>query len=95
MATYTLAAIEENLSDYADYEEQASISRARSFITWAKRWLIQQPQNQQDTGQALTMNPVQVQALLASAQRYVAENATATSNLTAPVRQFSVENFRD
>lgn len=92
---YTLATIEENLSEYADFEETESLSRAKSFVTWAKRWLIQYPKNQEDQHSVLTMSPDKVNVLLESAQRFVAEHAAANSNTNSRVRYFSVENFRD
>ena len=60
--TYTLAEIEAELSDLADYEELASVSRAREFVTWARRWLSQQPRNQEAENSVLTMSPEEVSA---------------------------------
>lgn len=95
MATYTQDEIEENLSDYADYEQLASVDRAKWFVVWARRWLIQFPANREDQHNVLTYSTVEVRRLLEAAQAYVAQNDQATSNANSSVRFFSFENFRD
>lgn len=94
MATYTLAEIEEQLSDYADYEELADVSRAKSFVTWANRWLIQYPKRQEDEDSVMEYSLEFVNGLKASAQRFVSENAAASGGTNARTRFISLENFR-
>ena len=40
MTTYDLSDVENDLIEYADFEETVSVSRAKLFITAAKRWTI-------------------------------------------------------
>lgn len=89
MAAATLETILDNLNDYSDYEEVASVSRAKSFITAAKRFL-QLPNSQGDQGSSLGYDQASVRELLQHARAYVAANDT-TSSTNAGVRFFSFE----
>ena len=98
MATiYTLAEIESQLADLADFEEVNSVSRAKSFVTWARRWLIQYPRRQEDELSVLEMDPQSVRSLLAQAELFISQSPPGGSGSggSAGVRYSSFENFRD
>lgn len=89
MAAASLDTILDNLNDYADYEEVASVSRAKSFITAAKRFL-QLPSSQSDQGSSLGYTHASVEKMLQHARAYVAANDTVSNTRNARVRFFSV-----
>lgn len=92
--TYTLAQIEAELSDLADFEEENSVTRAKSFVTWARRWLIQYPRRQEDELSVLEMDTNAVRALLAQALAFVSASPSSDGSGSS-VRYSSFENFRD
>ena len=91
MAPIDVDQIKTDLVTYADFEEQGSVSRAKSFVTAAKRWLVLTPQMAGSDGRTLTMSHSEVSKLLTRAQNYVDANDTASSG-TSKVRHFSFEN---
>ena len=94
MAAATLSEILDALNDYSDYEEVASVSRAKSFVTAAKRFL-QLPSSQADQGSSLQYTHASVEKMLQHARAYIAANETPTNAKSAPVRFFSVgSDFR-
>lgn len=72
-----IADIEADLIDYADFEEVGSVSRARLFITAAKRWLILRAESASNQSSSLSIGKSYVEQMLKRAQDYVAANATA------------------
>lgn len=78
MAAATLIDILDALNDYSDYEEVGSVSRARSFITAARRWL-QLPSSSSEQGSAMGYTPAVIQQEISTARAYVAANDTSSS----------------
>lgn len=91
---FAIADIEADLIDYADFEEVGSVSRAKLFITAAKRWLILRPESASNQSSSLSMSKSVVVDLLKRAQNYVAATATAANGGSGGVRFMSVERFR-
>lgn len=89
MAAATLSEILDNLNDYSDYEELGSVTRAKSFITAAKRFL-QLPNSQADQGSSMGYDHASVRELLQHARAYVAANDESSST-NAGVRFFSFQ----
>jgi hypothetical protein len=93
MAAATLSEILDALNDYSDYEEVGSVSRARSFVTAARRWL-QLPTSSSEQGSAMGYTPAAIQQEIATARAYIAANDTSTAGNGA-VRFLSArEGFR-
>jgi len=88
-----IADIEADLIDYADFEEVGSVSRARSFITAAKRWLILRADSASNEGSSLSIGKAFVESMLKRAQDYVAGTAT-NGNASSRTRFLSTEGFR-
>lgn len=80
--TYTIEQIEQTLLDNADFEEAGSVSKAKSFVTSAKRWLILRPNSAASAGNSLTLNSAQVEAMMHRAQEFIAANDTTGSSRT-------------
>lgn len=94
MATHTLESVEASLLDYSDFEEVGSVSRAKSLITAANRWLVLSPQSSSNAGSSLSFDTDGVKELRRRAQQYVAANAT-TNGASDSVRHLSIcEDFR-
>jgi hypothetical protein len=72
-----IADIESDLLEYADFEEVASVSRAKSFITAAKRWLILRPTSASNQSSSLSMDTTKVESMLKRAQDFVAAGTPA------------------
>jgi len=90
-----IADIESDLLEYADFEEVASVSRARSFITAANRWLIMRPESASNQSSSLSIGKDKIEALLKRARDYVAANATTTGGGSSSVRFLGAgSNFR-
>jgi hypothetical protein len=93
MAAATLTEILESLNDYSDYEEVGSVSRARSYVTAARRFL-QLPSSSSEQGSSLGYTPAAIQAEIATARAYIAANAD-DSSATGAVRFLTArEGFR-
>lgn len=89
-----IADIEADLLEYADFEEVASVARARSFITAAKRWLILRAESASNQGSSLSLGKSFVETMLKRAQDFVAGNAATSSGASSRVRFLSSEGFR-
>ena len=75
----TIDEVIDDLLDNADFEESASLSKARTFITAATRYLILTPASQSDQGSSLAMGLQQIQSLLSRATAFVNSNDTASA----------------
>lgn len=89
-----IADIETDLLEYADFEEVGSVSRARIFITAAKRWLILRPESASDQSSSMSMSKSVVVDLLNRAQNYVSANASLPSGGVGGVRFLSAARYR-
>lgn len=76
----TLDDITDDLLENASFEEDASVTKAKAFVTAAKRFLLLSPQSQSDQGSSLTMGLEQVEGLLKRAQQYVKEQQSANAS---------------
>lgn len=72
----TIDEIYDDLLDNADFEEVASLAKAKAFVTAATRFLILSPQAQSDQGSSMTLNASQIENLLIRAREFVAKNQT-------------------
>jgi hypothetical protein len=70
-----ISEIESDLLDFADFEEVGSVSRARSFITAAKRWLILRADSASHQSSSMTIGKTYVQDMLKRAQDFVSANS--------------------
>lgn len=93
--SFDLEDIEDDVLTYADWEETASVSRARSFITAANRWCILKADSASNQGSSLSINKTVVTQMLARAQSFVAAADTASA-AKSRVRFLSTNRgFRD
>ncbi|MFM7009572.1 MAG: hypothetical protein ACKO0Z_09635 [Betaproteobacteria bacterium] len=74
----TLADIQADVLEYADFEEVASVSRAKLFITAAKRWLILCAESSSNQSSSLSIGKQYVSDMLKRAQAFVAQNTTGS-----------------
>ncbi len=89
-----IADIESDLLDYADFEEVASVQRAKLFITAAKRWLILRPDSASNQSSSLSVGKSFVETMLKRAQDYVAANQTLAGGGRGSVRFLSAARYR-
>lgn len=90
-----IADIEADLLDYADFEEVGSVSRAKLFITAAKRWLILRAESASNQSSSLSIGKSFVETMMKRAQDYVSANASTASGGRGGVRFLGVgSNFR-
>lgn len=80
----TLSEIQEALLENADFEEVASVTKAKAFITAAKRWFILAPNSSSKEGVSLSLNSQQIENLMKRAQEFVSLNDTASENSGRP-----------
>lgn len=79
---FSVDEILDDLLDNADFEEQASVSRAQKFVTAANRFLLLTPQQQQDQGSSIQMPLDKVENMLRRAQQFIeVKSSTASSNV--------------
>lgn len=83
-----IADIEADLLDYADFEEVGSVSRARSFITAANRWLILRADSASNQSSSMTIGKSFVENMQKRAQAYVAKNTSAGTTRFLQVGSF-------
>jgi hypothetical protein len=93
MSEYDVITVRDTMLTNADFEEVASVSRAKAFATAAKRWLILQPSSQSNESSSMAMSVAQVEAMLRRALDYIAANDRSTAS-TAGVRFFSFTRGR-
>jgi len=74
-----IADIESDLLQYADFEEVGSVSRAKAFITAAKRWLILRADSASSNSQSMTIGKGFVENLMTRATAYVSASDTAAA----------------
>ena len=72
----TLADIEADLLDYADFEQVGSVSRAQSFVTAANRWLILKADSASNQSSSMTIGKNYVSDMLKRAQAFVTANSS-------------------
>jgi hypothetical protein len=90
-----IADIESDLIEYADFEEVASVSRAKSFITAAKRWLILRAESASNQSSSLSIGKNYVESMLKRAQDFVAANPATSGAGGGSVRFLGAgSNFR-
>lgn len=89
-----IADIEDDLLEYADFEEVASVQRAKLFITAAKRWLILRPDSASNQSSSLSVGKSFVETMLRRAQDYVAANQTLAGGGRGLVRFLSATRYR-
>ena len=85
-----IADIEFDLLTYADFEEVGSVSRAKLFITSAKRWLILRAESASNQSSSMSVGKSFVDSMLQRAQSYVAANAKTAAGGTGGVRFLGV-----
>jgi len=83
-----IADIEADLLDYADFEEVASVARAKLFITAAKRWLIVRADTASNEASSLTIGKSFVESMMKRATQYVAQNSSGSVRFLGPGRSF-------
>lgn len=83
-----IADIEADLLDYADFEEVASVARARLFITAAKRWLIVRADTASNQSSSLTIGKSFVENMMTRATQYVSQNSNRGVRFLGPGRLF-------
>lgn len=74
-----IADIETDLLEYADFEEVGSVSRARLFVTAAKRWLILRAESASNQGSSLSVGKSFVENMMTRANAFIANNAGSAS----------------
>ena len=73
----TIAEIESDLIDFADFEEVGSVARAKQFVTAAKRWLILRADSASNQSSSMTIGKSYVQDMMKRAMDFVAANASS------------------
>ena len=88
----TLADIESDLLDYADFEEVNSVARARSFVTAAKRWLILRADSASSQSQSMSIGKGYVESMMKRADAFITANAS-NSNGGGSTRFLHIGSF--
>jgi hypothetical protein len=89
MATPDLATIEQALLDNADYDATSSVTKARAFVTAARRWLIMSPQSSSNQSSSMSWDTATIRDMMAAANTFVSVNDSQS------VRHLSVgQRFR-
>lgn len=89
MATPDLATIEQALLDNADYDATGSVTKARAFVTAARRWLIMSPQSSSNQSSSMSWDTATIRDMMAAANTFVSVNDSQS------VRHLSVgQRFR-
>ena len=73
--------IEQDLVDYADFEEVRSVVRAQMFQTAAKRWLILRADSASNQSSSLTLGKQYVENMLLRARAYATANDQSISQV--------------
>src|SRR5215207_8957877 len=91
----TLVEIENAYVDNASYEEDASVAKAKAFITAARILLLKLPEESGTRESHLKLSKAEIAAQLEQARTWVAANDTGDSGSSGPrVTLGSFEAFR-
>lgn len=77
--TATIATVHAALIDNAGYEESASPSMCRAYITALKQWMLFNPQSVSQMGASVTHDLQTLRAMLEDAQAWLASNDTTAA----------------
>lgn len=89
----TLAEVKAAYIDNASFEEDGSVSAAKTFVTACRILLLQLPKEAAKGGESLTLSIEQIHAEMKRAQVWV--NANGGNGPAGGVLHTSFENFRD
>lgn len=92
MATYTLETVEADLLEYADFEEVASVSRAKLFVTAANRFVILAPTSESNQSSAMSIDMEGVKETKRRALAFIRANADTSSGAQSGVNFLSVNH---
>ena len=84
---WDIAEITQTLLDNIDFFETNSLAKAKLFAPAARRWLVLRPLNTSGEGRAVTLNVMQVEKMLHTAEAFIA-------SATGGCRQLGGNNFR-
>lgn len=91
----TLTEIENSYLDNASYEEDASVTKAKAFVTACRMLLMKWPALVSQGGNQLQLNAAGIKAQLERAQAYVAANGSSgTAGQSGSVKHPSFATFR-
>lgn len=93
MATPTLDEVKSALNEYADWEEVGSVSRAKSYVTAARRWFQMQADSASNQSSSAQVDKQWVSAAVDRALAFIAVSDTGSAS-TARARFFDVSNCR-
>lgn len=88
MATPDIATIEQALLDNADYDETKSVTKARAFVTAARRWLILSPQSSANQSSSMSWDTATIRDMMAAANTFVSVNSAQSVRHFAASRSF-------
>ena len=66
--------IESDLLEYADFEEVASVARAKLFVASAKRWLILRAESASSQSQSHSISKQFVETMINRANAFIVRN---------------------
>lgn len=76
----TLIEVQDDLVTYADFEEVGSVSRARTFVTRAKQWLILCADSSSNQSSSMSIGKQYVENMMARATAFIQSNAAASDS---------------
>lgn len=83
-----IVTIESDLLEYADFEEVASVARAKLFVTAAKRWLILRAESASSQSQSHSISKQFVETMINRANAYITRNTQGSRTRFLHVGEF-------
>lgn len=93
MSAPTLEEVKAALNDYADWEEVGSVSRAKSYVTAARRWMAMQVDAASNQGSSAQINKQWVSDTVNRAIAFISASDVSSAS-TSHVRFFDMSNSR-
>lgn len=90
----TFAQVEAEYDNNASYEEDASTSKARAFITALRILIRRVPEESRNAGSSVRYNIAQLREELAEARAWLAANDDAATDPDSGNRFFTFAEFR-
>lgn len=88
---FSITDVENDLLEYSDYDMTGSLSRAKSYVVAARRWLALIAGSASNQSSSMQRNVAQVENNLKHAVSFVAQNDSGSS-AKSRVRFFDVNN---